>query len=189
VGTQNNKIGGTLPDSFASLAQLRILDLSANQLSGVLPHAWSDMASLGVLDLRQNRLQGALRCSWAGMQSLRLMRLSDNTLIGQLCPEFGQISSLEVIDLSMPRHTINCRPSGYGKQSLTVCTVKVSTVNVMLFLFCRAITSTGVIAVLLLITAITITINGITNNYCNYYHWHVIAVKGQVVSPGLTPPD
>lgn len=43
-----NNISGSLPDSFANLSKLKVLDLQANSLTGALPGSWGALAGMQV---------------------------------------------------------------------------------------------------------------------------------------------
>ena len=60
----NCLVDGMLPPAWASLAALRVLDLSNNALTGPLPPSWGSGLRLGYLSLAFNDLTGSVPASW-----------------------------------------------------------------------------------------------------------------------------
>lgn len=106
---------GTLPESYAKLAQLEIISLSGNKLRGTLPASWGGMKNLtqlslggytsgydGQLKLQGNLLGGTLPSEWGSMANLRQLGLSLNTFTGTLPPSWGSLQ-LELLHLASNR--------------------------------------------------------------------------------------
>lgn len=51
-------VEGRLPDSFATLPLLEVLDLRGNALKGSLPRSFSQLSNLCQLDLSRNQFSG-----------------------------------------------------------------------------------------------------------------------------------
>ena len=78
-----NRLTGTLPASYASLARLRTLDLSVNRIGGAIPPSWmTDMRALYTVDLSHNELAGELPATGPSMTRLRRVFLDHNKLRG-----------------------------------------------------------------------------------------------------------
>lgn len=94
---------GTVPDSFASLRELRKLFLNENQLTGQVP-AWlgtvGSLSMLTSLDLSRNNLTGHIPASLGSLPSLLLLALNENRLEGGIPASLGNCSSLIAIHLS-----------------------------------------------------------------------------------------
>lgn len=96
-------ISGALPASLASAFSLQHLNLSGNpQLSGTLPEAWAGLIDLQVVDVSGCGVSGTLPESWATLQQLRVFKASDNKpgVSGQLPETWGLLGKLEVLDVN-----------------------------------------------------------------------------------------
>ncbi|XP_071698613.1 receptor protein kinase-like protein At4g34220 [Rutidosis leptorrhynchoides] len=94
----NNSINGTLPiPLYNMLRNLRALNLSHNYLFGSVP---SGFDSIEMLDLSSNLFNGTLPLDFGGFK-LNYLNLSNNKISGFLFPEFAdKIPVSAVIDLS-----------------------------------------------------------------------------------------
>ncbi|KAK9809494.1 hypothetical protein WJX73_004499 [Symbiochloris irregularis] len=81
---------GTLPESYGSLGQLQLLDLSTNRLNSSLPASWGtngNLPSLTFADLSANSLQGSLPGAWftqGALKSLATLNISSNALTSSI---------------------------------------------------------------------------------------------------------
>jgi Leucine-rich repeat (LRR) protein len=77
----SNNFSGVLPDCFANLSQLILLDLDSNQLEGSIPTSLLGHDILESFFVRQNRMSGAANFS---APSLSTLGLSFNAFSGVL---------------------------------------------------------------------------------------------------------
>lgn len=80
-----NRLEGTLPPSWGSMASLRTLGAMVNMLTGPLPREWGALR-LRNLFLSDNLLTGSLPDSWAPMmtETMRSFSLVGNRVGGTL---------------------------------------------------------------------------------------------------------
>ncbi|GAY49015.1 hypothetical protein WN943_011931 [Citrus x changshan-huyou] len=102
--SNNLDLGGQLPKLFGILRRLKSLDLSANNLNGEV-HEFFDGFSgrpnnLEYLDLSSNSLEGELPKSLGNLKNLQYLRLSGNSFWGSIPSSIGNLSSLRKLDLS-----------------------------------------------------------------------------------------
>jgi Leucine-rich repeat (LRR) protein len=94
-----NKLNGTIPDVFADLPHLRVLDLSLNYLKGPVPASVGGLPRVETLDLGYNYLLLSLK-SLAGLRTLESLCLRWNTLVtGSLEDIAGSLTRLRDLDL------------------------------------------------------------------------------------------
>jgi len=99
-----------LPESFASLRNLRLLDVSDNQLTN-LPTSFGQLRNLQTLNLSQNTLS-ELPESFGQLRALQTFKASRNQLT-QLPASFGQLRSLASLDLESNR--LASLPESFGQ--------------------------------------------------------------------------
>jgi Leucine-rich repeat (LRR) protein len=94
-------LNGSIPDTFANLRQLAVLDLSFNQLSGSVPLGVWKLPNLVNVSLNSNNLTGSLTISppdyWGQIQFLDL---GGNYFIGEIPVEIGNLKALQVLVLA-----------------------------------------------------------------------------------------
>lgn len=61
----NNSLTGSLPESFARLTTLAVLDVSSNAFSSTLPASWVSLRKLQQLDLSNNALVSPVPEAWS----------------------------------------------------------------------------------------------------------------------------
>ncbi|XP_016652407.1 PREDICTED: probable LRR receptor-like serine/threonine-protein kinase At4g36180 [Prunus mume] len=125
---ENNFIGSSIPVAFGNMSSLAYLSLYDNQLEGGIPNSFAKLCRLRVLDLGVNSLSGQLsdfvetlsKCAQKTLESLCLefnnnisgslpdltnfvslkdLILQDNNLSGRIPESIGQMSKLETIRL------------------------------------------------------------------------------------------
>eukprot|EP00884_Botryococcus_braunii_P021292 jgi/Botrbrau1/7847/Bobra.9_2s0024.1 len=110
----DNNCSGTLPSSWGNLTQLVYINLSNNSLTGSLPPSWSRMASLKEVELSYNNLNGSLPSTWGDLTQLTVIRLPVNkNLSGSLPVTWGGMKALQLLDLS-DNNCIGTLPSSWG---------------------------------------------------------------------------
>ncbi|KAK2967044.1 hypothetical protein RJ640_015264 [Escallonia rubra] len=100
IDFESNYLHGPVPRSWAHSRYLEILNLRNNKLSGTFPYWLEALPNLHVLALRSNRLQGEIPESLGDLISLRLLNISNNSLTGQIPSSLGNMAGLESLDLS-----------------------------------------------------------------------------------------
>jgi Leucine-rich repeat (LRR) protein len=56
----NNKLKGTVPTVFGTMASLTEFDMSGNELHGSLPSEFGDLSTLNILRVPENNLDGLI---------------------------------------------------------------------------------------------------------------------------------
>ncbi|XP_021289649.1 probable inactive leucine-rich repeat receptor kinase XIAO isoform X2 [Herrania umbratica] len=95
----DNRVNGSIPNSFCHIETLEVLQLSKNKLSANIPDCWRDYQSLQVLDLSSNNLSGAIPSSIGHLNSLQWLHLSNNNLSGEPPLALKNCRDLVVLDL------------------------------------------------------------------------------------------
>ena len=65
-----SSVQGVLPESWAQLRRLRVLDASGTGVTGRLPESWQALQVLEHVSLAGNALEGSLPAAWAALGSL-----------------------------------------------------------------------------------------------------------------------
>eukprot|EP00250_Pteridium_aquilinum_P020735 c24925_g1_i1 orf=33-1352(-) len=100
----NNDFSGSLPSSFGNFSRLQRLCIAVNpSLSGPIPESFAHLTSLQLMDLRSNSLSGPLPATFGHMSSLKKLHLYGNKINGPIPPSFGLLSRLYTADLSHNR--------------------------------------------------------------------------------------
>ncbi|WVZ95194.1 hypothetical protein U9M48_040990 [Paspalum notatum var. saurae] len=107
----NNRLEGTIPETFGALVSLRVLNLSHNaftgdipaqiflnerheKVPGDIPAQIGRMTDLESLDLSCNQLSGEISEELTKLTFLGILNLSNNQLVGKI-PESGQFSTFD----------------------------------------------------------------------------------------------
>lgn len=94
IDLSNNRLEGTIPESFGSLVSLRVLSLSHNGFTGNIPYQLGSMTDLESLDLSCNQLSGEIPEELTNLTFLGSLNLSNNHLVGQI-PQSRQFSTFD----------------------------------------------------------------------------------------------
>ncbi|KAD2804580.1 hypothetical protein E3N88_37957 [Mikania micrantha] len=117
----NNRLNGSIPESFERLVNLRVLDMSYNELTHPIPEAIGKLTSLqalhliynkltgpfpkfhgqlAILELAYNQLSGCIPESLGELTSLEVLAVSSNLLNGTIPNSIGQLTNLHLLDVS-----------------------------------------------------------------------------------------
>ncbi|KAJ8512608.1 hypothetical protein OPV22_003042 [Ensete ventricosum] len=117
IQLKGQNLTGVLPDEFANLTSLQVLDLARNYLNGSIPVAWASLPlttlsllgnhisgkipdeigniiTLEELTLDCNQLEGLIPASFGNLINLKFLRLSANNLTGELPDSLGKLTNL-----------------------------------------------------------------------------------------------
>ncbi|KAM7499937.1 hypothetical protein LguiA_024351 [Lonicera macranthoides] len=92
IDLSSNKLGGKIPQEFASLEGLISLNLSRNNLTGNFIQKIGQLKMLEVLDLSINQLSGEIPTGLASLNLLSVLDLSNNNFMGKI-PSGTQLQS------------------------------------------------------------------------------------------------
>lgn len=95
---------GALPDDFANLTSLTVIDLTWNYLSGSIPVAWATLP-LRNLSILGNRISGRIPKELGRITTLRALVLEDNQLEGLLPQSLGNLINLDRLILAANNFT------------------------------------------------------------------------------------
>ncbi|XP_020250161.1 probable LRR receptor-like serine/threonine-protein kinase At1g53430 isoform X2 [Asparagus officinalis] len=90
---------GALPDEFANLTSLQVLDLTWNYLSGSIPVAWASLP-LTNLSLIGNQISGKIPDEMGKITTLKTLVLEDNKLQGPIPQSLGNLVNLDRLVLA-----------------------------------------------------------------------------------------
>ena len=90
----NNKLSGSIPESFFRLPSMEYLNLNNNQLQGSIPPFTSLNSRLVGMMLNNNLLEGTIPESVNMLTGLQSLRLNDNLLIGTIPSALGETKPL-----------------------------------------------------------------------------------------------
>ena len=93
-----NEVGGSIPESIASLTSLQQLTLYSNSIKGTLPSSLFSMSSLKTLDINNNVIRSTLPSS-ISMGNLTILNLYANNLFGNI-PTTWDTPNLQTLSLS-----------------------------------------------------------------------------------------
>ncbi len=79
----------SIPASFASLKQLKVLTLNSNQLTGPIESFLGELLLLETLQLDTNSFVGTIPASFASLQ-LQVLTMENNHLSGTLLPNLSK---------------------------------------------------------------------------------------------------
>ncbi|KAD2804581.1 hypothetical protein E3N88_37958 [Mikania micrantha] len=99
---ENNRLNGSIPDSFERLINLRVIDMSSNELTHPIPEAIGKLRSLQALRLAFNKLTGPIPKFHA---QLAILKLPNNLLSGCISESLGNITTLKEIQLHSNKFT------------------------------------------------------------------------------------
>jgi LRR receptor-like serine/threonine-protein kinase FLS2 len=109
----NSSFTGSLPQSFASMANLTVFRGGSNGFSGTIPSSFFTNPNLVSLQLPSNQLSGTLP-SATNCPGLQYLVLSSNELSGTLPAQLLQSTALQVLEINSNRFSGNLplTPSG-----------------------------------------------------------------------------
>nr|XP_010924703.1 probable LRR receptor-like serine/threonine-protein kinase At1g53430 isoform X1 [Elaeis guineensis] len=96
---KRQNLTGYLPEEFANLTFLSVLDLSRNYLNGSLPGAWASLP-LVQLSILGNRVSGSIPEEFGSISTLQNLTLEDNQLQGPIPAALGNLVNLSRLFLS-----------------------------------------------------------------------------------------
>ncbi|URD85244.1 LRR receptor-like serine threonine-protein kinase [Musa troglodytarum] len=99
IWLKGQNITGVLPDEFANLTSLQVLDLTRNYLNGSIPVAWASLP-LTTLSLLGNRISGKIPDEIGNIITLEELTLDCNQLEGLIPASFGNLINLNYLRLS-----------------------------------------------------------------------------------------
>lgn len=111
-----------LPDAFARLPNLQVLNMSSSRLGAALPSSWTNLSQLHTLDISGTSAKNTTRnipSSWCGLMSLRVFQAQGANLQGTLASlpvGGGCMPSLQVLLLGGNREIAGQLPAGKGQQ-------------------------------------------------------------------------
>ncbi|KAF0891663.1 hypothetical protein E2562_010882 [Oryza meyeriana var. granulata] len=121
LNLSNNGFNGSFPQGVFQLERLRVLDVSSNSnLSGSLPEF--PATSLEVLDLSETKFSGQISSSIGNLKHLRILDISGSNgrFSGALPDSISDLSSLSFLDLSSSGFQLGELPASIGRmQSLS----------------------------------------------------------------------
>jgi hypothetical protein len=95
-----NELSGSIPPAMGNCDSLNTLYLNDNRLTGEIPLALANLDNLESLYLGGNELTGAIPGALGSLLSLETLRLNDNSLAGTLPSELGNLVALRDLDVS-----------------------------------------------------------------------------------------
>lgn len=78
--SNNNPLGGIIPESIGQLSKLQVLKMSHTQLTGTIPESLGSLQNLQTLDLAHCMLNGTIPASLGQISGLRSLNLTGNNL-------------------------------------------------------------------------------------------------------------
>ena len=101
-GRDSNGIGGQLPESLGSLANLVQLDVSKNSLTGEIPNSLGQCTALVTLFFDKNYLEGDVPAELGDLVSIKELNLERNWLEGEVPPALCSYVEAEIqVDCSV----------------------------------------------------------------------------------------
>lgn len=97
LDVSSNGFYGSIPESIASLTQLKRLALSANFFDGEIPDSIGKLGALEELFLNSNRFTGKVPESFNGLHRLKRLEIQGNNITGEF-PDLGSLQNLNFID-------------------------------------------------------------------------------------------
>lgn len=76
----DNKLTGSLPESFSHLEALQILHLKLNKLTGTISSQFGELPFLSWFDVSANKLHGTIPASFGSSKSIKDFRLGGNMI-------------------------------------------------------------------------------------------------------------
>ncbi|XVF68976.1 hypothetical protein PTKIN_Ptkin11bG0044300 [Pterospermum kingtungense] len=96
IGSSENQLTGTIPDSLGMLKNLQSITIGGNALNGRIPTSLGNLSLLIEIGLEENQLEGSIPAEFGKCQNLILMILSSNRLTGPVPKEIFSILTLSV---------------------------------------------------------------------------------------------
>ncbi|XP_077226673.1 putative LRR receptor-like serine/threonine-protein kinase At1g53430 [Tasmannia lanceolata] len=113
VQLKRQNLTGVLPEEFANLTFLRVLDLTRNYLNGTIPASWGSLP-LTDLSLVGNRISGPIPEELGNITTLTSLVIEDNELRGSLPPQLGNLITLRRF-LASANNFTGALPVTFGK--------------------------------------------------------------------------
>ncbi len=99
LSMSNNRLAGTIPDSFSALSSLSGVYLAINQLTGSIPAGFGKLTNLTLIQLNNNQLSGSIPSSFSALLNLEYLSIFGNNLSGSMPASLGALTRLINIDL------------------------------------------------------------------------------------------
>ncbi|KAB1225690.1 LRR receptor-like serine/threonine-protein kinase HSL2 [Morella rubra] len=99
----NNRLSGSLPESYGECDSLSYVRIENNELSGAVPSGFWSLPLLEFLEMHNNRLEGSFPRSISLARNLTRILISVNDFAGEIPSEICQLNGLLVIDVSENR--------------------------------------------------------------------------------------
>ena len=96
----NNKLSGSIPQSFFNMPKLQFINLNNNQLKGSIPPFTSLNSRLIGLTMNNNLLEGTIPESVSMLTGLQSLQLNDNAFVGTIPSALGEMKSLNALYLN-----------------------------------------------------------------------------------------
>ncbi|XP_059431587.1 receptor-like protein EIX2 [Corylus avellana] len=115
----NSRLSERIPDSIGSLYSLHALHLQNNDFIRELPKSLMKYSLLKLLDVGENRLSGRIP-AWIGtsLPHLVVLQLPSNLFNGSIPLQLCELTSLQILDLAMK--LVQCLAATIQKQSSNV---------------------------------------------------------------------
>ncbi|XP_054781881.1 receptor like protein 22-like [Prosopis cineraria] len=103
LSLSNNSFHGKIPESFCTISNLRVLDLSDNGFNDTIPECLTGTISstLRVLNLARNKLKGHILDTFSTSCALRFLDLNENFLRGVIPKSLANCQKLQVLNLGI----------------------------------------------------------------------------------------
>ena len=96
----NNKLSGSIPQSFFHMPKLQFINLNNNQLKGSIPTFTPLNSRLIGLTMNNNLLEGTIPESMSMLTGLQSLQLNDNAFVGTIPSALGEMKSLNALYLN-----------------------------------------------------------------------------------------
>ncbi|MED6144755.1 hypothetical protein PIB30_018428 [Stylosanthes scabra] len=115
----SNRLYGPLPRQLINCRMLELLDVSNNHFNDSFPFWLESLPQLKVISLRNNKFHGAIECpSKCSFLKLNIIDLSNNDFFGNLSPEI--IKSFKSMTVSSTNHQVQFKDQIYILQNNVV---------------------------------------------------------------------
>lgn len=116
LSMKGNNLKGTIPEDFAMMDNLRMLDLDGNNLTGTISTWFGLMNKLAIMQFNRNHLTGTIPSQLAKMPALKVLLLDGNNLTGNT-KEICHVNS----GLNLAHFTTDCYPGSDGADPEVDC--------------------------------------------------------------------